>query len=88
MLNLVLIGSFAIMMIALLFAIIRLYQGPGTVDRVVIFDLFSSIAIGLMAIAAMWLKDSTMLDIGLLLSIVAFVGTIGFAKYVDERKPK
>jgi len=86
MLDLVLIASFVVMMTALLFAIVRLHQGPGTVDRIIIFDLFSSIAIGLMAIAFMWLKDSMMLDIGLLLSVVAFIGTIGFARYVEQRK--
>lgn len=85
MLNLILIAAFAIMMVALLFAIVRLYQGPGTVDRIIIFDLFASIAMGLMAIAFLWLNEGTMLDVGLLLSIVSFVGTIGFAKYIEKR---
>ena len=84
MLKLVLILSFAIMLIALLIAVVRLYQGPGTVDRVVIFELFSSLAIGIMAIAFLWLKDSSMLDIGLLLSVIAFVGTIGFARFIER----
>lgn len=83
MLNFILIFSFVVMMLALLFAIFRLYQGPGIVDRIIIFDLFASIAIGIMAIAFLWLKDSTMLDVGLLLSVVAFVGTIGFARFVE-----
>lgn len=84
----VLAGSFAIMLIALLFAVIRLRKGPGTVDRIIIFDLFASIAIGIMAIAFLWLKDSTMLDIGLLLSVVSFVGTIGFARFVEGRRAR
>ena len=88
MLTLVLTSAFAIIMVALLFAIVRLYQGPGTVDRIIIFDLFSSIAIGLMAIAFMWLNEGTMLDVGLLLSIVSFVGTVGFAKYIEKRNTK
>ncbi len=88
MLSFVLISAFTIMMVALLFAIVRLYQGPGTVDRIIIFDLFSSIAIGLMAIAFMWLNEGTMLDVGLLLSIVSFVGTVGFAKYIEKRNAK
>ena len=88
MLNMILVFSFVIMLVALLFAILRLYSGPGTVDRIVIFDLFASIAIGLMAIAFLWLKDSTMLDVGLLLSVVAFVGTIGFARFTEGRRVK
>jgi len=86
MLNTILIASFVVMMMTLLFAVFRLYQGPGTVDRIIIFDLFASIAIGVMAIAFLWLKDSTMLDIGLLLSVVAFIGTIGFTRFVEGRK--
>lgn len=88
MLNAVLIFSFVVMMTALLFAVVRLRQGPGTVDRIIIFDLFASIAIGLMAIAFLWLEASIMLDIGLLLSVVAFVGTIGFARFTEARETK
>ncbi len=88
MLNLILIISLVVLMAALLFAIVRLYQGPSFVDRIIIFDLFSSIAIGIMAISFMWLRDSTMLDIGLLLSAVAFIGTIGFARFVENRRTK
>ncbi|AGH94391.1 monovalent cation/H+ antiporter complex subunit F [Pseudobdellovibrio exovorus] len=86
MLNAVFVIAFVVMMMALLFAIIRLWQGPSTVDRIVIFDLFASIAIGLMAIAFLWLDTSIMLDVGLLLSVVAFVGTIGFARYTESRE--
>lgn len=85
MLEVVLIAAFVVMIVALIFSIIRLWQGPSTVDRIIIFDLFASIAIGLMAIAFLWLESSVMLDIGLLLSVVAFVGTIGFARYTEMR---
>lgn len=88
MLNLVLTISFMLMMAALLFAVVRLYQGPGSVDRIIIFDLFSSIAIGIMAIAFLWLGDSAMLDVGLLLSAIAFIGTIGFARFIEARRVK
>ncbi len=86
MLNFVLILSFTVMIMALLFGIIRLYQGPGAVDRVIIFELFTSIAVGMMAIAFLWLNVETMLDVGLLLSIVAFVGTISYARYIEGRE--
>lgn len=88
MLSTILIFAFVVMMMALLFAIVRLYQGPGEVDRIIIFDLFAAIAIGIMAIAFLWLKDSAMLDIGLLLSVVAFVGTLGFTRFVEARRKK
>ena len=76
------------MLMALFMAIFRLYRGPGTIDRIVMFDLFASIAIGLMAIAFLWVKDSTMLDVGLLLSVVTFIGTIGFARFIEGREEK
>lgn len=85
MLSAILVFSFVVMFIALLFAVFRLHQGPSAVDRIIIFDLFTSIAVGIMAIAFLWLKDSTMLDVGLLISVVAFVGTIGFARFIEGR---
>lgn len=86
MLTVVLVVAFVVMMMALLFAIVRLWQGPSTVDRIIIFDLFASIAIGLMAVAFLWSESSVLLDVGLLLSVVAFVGTIGFARYTEARE--
>ncbi len=88
MLNAVLMVCFGLMLLSMLFASFRLYRGPGVVDRIIIFDLFTSIAVGLMAIASMWLESSLMLDVGLLASVVAFVGTIAFARYIHTREVK
>lgn len=82
MLNVFLITAFVILFLALLFAIVRLWQGPTTMDRILIFDLFASIAVSLMAVAFMWLNSELMLDIALLLAVVSFVGTVAFARHL------
>lgn len=88
MLKVALTISFMILFLSLFIGVIRLYKGPGTVNRIIIFDLFASVAIAAMAIAFIWLEDSMMLDIGLLISVVAFIGTIGFTRYVETGDSK
>ncbi len=86
MLGILLAGAFIVLLMALLFGVIRLYQGPSVVDRIIVFDLFVSIAIGLMGVGFLWLKDTTLIDIALLLSVISFVGTLAFAKHLEDSK--
>lgn len=85
MLSSVLYFLFIILFAALLIGVIRLSKGPSQVDRIIMFDLFTSIAIALMLISYLLFENPYMLDIGLLLSIISFVGSIGFAKYIENR---
>ncbi len=69
---------------AFLLAFVRLLRGPSIPDRVVALDLIAVLvvaAVGAQSIAA----DQPMLfDAALVLALLAFLGTVAFARYVER----
>lgn len=74
-----------ILMLAVMTAFIRLVMGPTLADRVVAFDLLASIAIGIIAAYAVAADQPVLLDVTIVLALVSFLGTIGFALYLKRR---
>jgi multicomponent Na+:H+ antiporter subunit F len=69
---------------ALLLAFFRLARGPSLPDRIVALDLISSLVIGDIAVYAVATDQSVYLDIALVLALIAFLGTVAFAYYVER----
>ncbi|MCH6257560.1 monovalent cation/H+ antiporter complex subunit F [Puniceicoccaceae bacterium K14] len=79
--------SYAILAAALVMALIRLIKGPTLADRAIALDLVAGIALSIITLIAIEVKDSVYLNVALCISIVAFLGTIAFVKFL-EAKPK
>lgn len=75
-----------ILMFAVILSFIRLLRGPRTADRVVALDLMTTIGIGVIAVLAMGTNQAVALDVAIVLALLAFLGTVAFASYV-ERQP-
>lgn len=71
--------------IAVILAAIRLALGPTLPDRVVAFDLMSTTGIGIATIYAMATDQPVYLDVGIVVALVSFLGTIAFANYLQRR---
>ncbi|OCA88143.1 Na(+)/H(+) antiporter subunit F [Bacillus sp. FJAT-27225] len=70
--------------LSMLGLIYRVIKGPSTADRVIALD---SIGVNLIAITALFSvanKSTAFLDIILLIGILAFIGTVAFAKYLER----
>lgn len=74
----------AMLAVALLLAFIRLLRGPTLPDRVVALDLLSTLAVGIIAVYAMAMNEPVILDVGIVLALVTFLGTVAFAYYVGR----
>lgn len=72
--------------VCFLLSLWRWKTGPNAVDRILLFDLATSLSCGLLVLASILFKQSTFLDIALLLSVIAFVSTIGFAYWIEKGK--
>lgn len=70
--------------IALLLAFVRLAIGPSLPDRVVALDLITVITVGLVAAYAIDMDQQVFLDAALVVALVAFLGTIAFAQYIER----
>jgi len=74
-----------VLSLAVVAAFVRLVRGPSLPDRVVAFDLLAAIGIGILAAAAVATDQPVVLDVTVVLALVSFLGTIGFAFYLRSR---
>lgn len=64
----------------------RLVRGPSLADRVVALDgLLTIIVTGIIAWSA-YRRDGTYLTVGVVVALVAFLGTSAFARFVEGRR--
>ncbi len=77
-----------ILSLSSLVVFIRFLIGPGIVDRVVALDLVITIGIGIIAIYSIINDKPTFLDIATILALIAFLGTVAFAYYLEKRNKK
>ena len=74
--------------IALALVFVRLLIGPTIEDRVVAFDILAAIGIAFLSVYAVKTDSVTTLDIGIILALIAFLGTVAFAYYLERRTRK
>lgn len=85
LLNITLIAALPLLTLAVVFAFIRLVRGPGLPDRVVALDLIFTIGIGIIAVYAILTNQPAFLDVAIIAALIAFLGTIAFAYYLERR---
>jgi multicomponent Na+:H+ antiporter subunit F len=72
--------------VAMFLAFIRLVLGPSLPDRVVALDLIGVIAVGIIAAYDILTEQPVLLDAATVVALVAFLGTVAFARYVERRR--
>lgn len=77
-------GVMAMLCVALFLAFWRLLRGPSLPDRVVALDLIALLSVGFIAIYDIVTNDTVFLDVAIVLGLVAFLGTVAFARYVER----
>jgi len=77
---------FSLLGIGLLFTMIRFIIGPSLSDKIVSLDTFNMIIIGVIAMLALVFQSELYLDITIIYSILAFLETVVFARYVEGKK--
>ncbi|MCH8555048.1 MAG: cation:proton antiporter [Schleiferiaceae bacterium] len=74
-----------ILSVSMLLVFYRFLKGPSMADRIVSLDLMITIGIGIMSIYAIVNDQSSFLDIAMIFALIAFLGTIAFAYYLEKR---
>lgn len=77
--------SVIIIGLSILFIFVRIVIGPSIEDRIVALDLLSANAIAFIAVYAIQSGTTTFLDVGIILALLAFLGTVAFAYYLERR---
>jgi multicomponent Na+:H+ antiporter subunit F len=76
---------FVMIGVALLLVFVRLARGPSLSDRVIALDLMAMLAVVLIAMVAFEADQAVFLDAAIVLALVAFLGTVAFARYLERR---
>ena len=71
--------------LAALLAALRVLRGPSLADRVVALELLTTLGVGLASGLAVQAGEAVFLDLALVLALVAFLGTVAFARYIEKR---
>lgn len=82
--NVIVLVVLAVLTFALFFSFIRLARGPSRPDRVVALDLISMLAVGYTAVYAVFTDQPVLLDAAIVVTLINFLATIGFARYVEK----
>ncbi|MGB3026016.1 cation:proton antiporter [Paradevosia shaoguanensis] len=87
-LNLATLVALALLMLALFAATIRIARGPTLPDRVLGLDVLTTVATGYIGVIAVRTGFMLYVDIAIALSLVAFLATVAFARYILMRGAK
>jgi multicomponent Na+:H+ antiporter subunit F len=74
--------------LAVVLAFVRVLRGPTLPDRVVAFDLMTTLAVGIMAVYTVSTDETVYLDVAIVLALISFLGTVAFARYLEKRGRK
>ncbi|MGE5351404.1 MAG: monovalent cation/H+ antiporter complex subunit F [Syntrophothermus sp.] len=66
--------------------LLRVIFGPTSADRIVSVDIFGVLTIGILALIALYYKESFFMDIGLIWALMSFIASIAYAKILEGRQ--
>jgi multisubunit Na+/H+ antiporter MnhF subunit len=72
-----------ILIVAVGISLLRILKGPTTFDRLVAFDCFVFLVMGIICLESIQLRSFHYVDVLLILSLLGFINTISIAAYVE-----
>lgn len=82
MIDVVIPVAFGMILLALLLNFWRLLRGPTSVDRVVALDTMYVNSLALLVLVGVQRDNSLYFEVGLIIAMLGFVGTIALAKFL------
>lgn len=79
-------ATLALLLVSMLLVLIRLWLGPSSADRVVALDLFGVLVVAMLVVLAILYEESANLDVAIAYSLVAFLGTVALARFIQRRQ--
>jgi len=84
LLHMLIYVALAILVFAMLLMLYRVVKGPTTADRVIALDSIGVALISVVALLSILLATTMYFEVILLLSILAFIGTVAFSKFLER----
>ncbi|MEM6482493.1 MAG: cation:proton antiporter [Pseudomonadota bacterium] len=77
-------ASFALVVLSIVLAFIRLAKGPSLPDRVVALDMMTVAIVAFCGLAAIRYETAAFLDVALVLALVGFLATVALARFAER----
>lgn len=74
--------------VSVVLVFIRIVKGPSIADRVIALDLLITIGIAVITTYSIISGNSTFLDVAMILALIAFLGTVAFAYYLEKKEKR
>lgn len=78
--------SMGMLLLAIALTTWRLLRGPDLADRVVALDMITLLLVGFIGVYAVRTGIDAVLPVAIVISLIAFLGTVAFARYLMRRK--
>ena len=78
-------AGFAMIVLAVVLALIRLWRGPSLPDRVVALDTMTVLIVSFCGLSAIRYREAAFLDVALVLALVGFLATVALARFAERR---
>jgi multisubunit Na+/H+ antiporter MnhF subunit len=75
--------SGVILMLGVGLSVLRILKGPTVFDRLVAFDCFVFLVMGIICLESIQLRSFHYIDVLLILSLLGFINTVSIAAYVE-----
>jgi len=77
--------AFSALLLALVFAVIRLIRGPKSANMIIALDLIASVVMGYILLYSVFTDKIVYFDIAITISLVAFMGTVAISIYLKQK---
>ena len=77
--------AFGLLLLALVFALLRLFRGPSSSDQIVALDLIASIVMGFILLYSLLVEREIYFDIAIIIAMISFLGTIAISIYLKQK---
>lgn len=78
--------AIGILSLSTLLILLRFIKGPSLPDRIISLDVFSANLLAVLAIYSVLADEKSYLNVALIMSLIAFVGTMTFAYYLVQKR--
>jgi len=77
--------AFGLLLLAFVFALLRLFRGPSNSDQIVALDLIASIVMGFILLYSLLVEREIYFDIAIIIAMISFLGTIAISIYLKQK---
>lgn len=78
--------SLTLVMVSIVLAFVRILRGPSLPDRVMGLDMIGLMAVSVIVLTAIVSGEAVLIDAAIALALVAFLGTLAFARFIEGRE--